>query len=85
MPPRPRPSRSADTNSSSVHEPIPAFGSGVMFGATRVPNGVCNVTPPAYGLPPGLVWQAAQSAAMARYRPRSTVLERLQVPARGAA
>src|SRR3984957_871148 len=37
-----------------------------------VPNGSLNGNPPANGCPPGAVWQAAQSAARARYSPRAT-------------
>src|SRR5262249_58727383 len=34
--------------------------------------GSLNGKPPAKGLPPGAVWQAAQSAARVRYSPRAT-------------
>src|SRR5262249_24738558 len=34
--------------------------------------GSLNGSPPAKGLPPGAVWQAAQSAARVRYSPRAT-------------
>src|ERR1700733_12175457 len=37
-----------------------------------VPNGSLNGSPPAKGFPPGALWQAAQSAARARYSPRAT-------------
>src|SRR4029077_13631610 len=37
-----------------------------------VPNGSLKARPPANGLPPGAVWQAAQSAALVRYSPFAT-------------
>jgi hypothetical protein len=38
--------------------------------ADRLPSGDSIGRPPASGLPPGAVWQAPQSEAMARYSPR---------------
>ena len=35
--------------------PMPVSRSGVMFGATSLPNGVCSASPPANGCPPGAV------------------------------
>ncbi len=37
-----------------------------------VPNGILKAKPPANGAPPGVVWQAWQSAAWVRYSPRFT-------------
>jgi len=34
---------------------MPVSSSGVIFGATSTPNGVCSGSPPANGSPPGLV------------------------------
>jgi hypothetical protein len=46
---------------------MPVCGSGVMFGASSVPNGVSIGRPPANSwLLPGNVWHAAQSPTMAR-------------------
>ena len=45
------PRRTALSNSSSVHAPMPVSRSGVMFGATMLPNGVSMARPPANGLP----------------------------------
>ena len=47
MPSRPVPFVIALTNSSSVQAPMPVCGSGVMFGASRSPNGVSIARPPA--------------------------------------
>ena len=55
------------TNSSSLQAPMPAFGSGVMLGATKVPNGDFSFSPPASlvrSSSPGAVWQAEQLPAM---------------------
>src|SRR5690348_7207608 len=52
---------------------MPALFEGVMLVATMSPTGVGTTTPPANGFPPGAVWHAVQSAAMARYSPRSIV------------
>ena len=38
-----------------------------------VPKGVSIARPPALGVPPGAVWQTAQSPSAASLRPRSTV------------
>src|SRR5215469_8848829 len=51
---------------------MPVSWSGVMLGATTLPNGVGIGSPPAKSWPPGLVWHPAQSPTTARYRPRST-------------
>lgn len=48
---------------------MPATGSGVMFGPYQVPYDVVIAYPPAYGAPPGAVWQAAQPASPARTAP----------------
>src|SRR3954464_5095116 len=55
-----------------------------MFGVTRFPKGVVNVSPPANGCPPGLVWHPPQSPRIERYRPRST-RSKLWVPSETAA
>src|ERR1700753_890586 len=71
-PRRPMPPRTAASNASSLQLPIPVSRSGVIFGATMLPNGVSIGRPPANGrLLPGTVWQLAQSDSTARYRPRS--------------
>ncbi len=46
---------------------MPAVFDGVMLVAMMVPIGVGSGRPPANGLPPGAVWQATQSPAVARY------------------
>ena len=46
---------------------MPVSRSGVMLAETMLPNGVSIGRPPANGLPPSsTVWQATQSAAVAR-------------------
>src|ERR1700691_4072343 len=53
---------------------MPVSLSGVMLVEYSVPNGNLNPRPPAYSWPPWVVWQTMQSAAFARYAPRSTRL-----------
>src|SRR3954465_2432865 len=62
----------ASMKSASLHRPMPAFWSGVMFGPKNVPNGVFKSRPPAKGVAPcfASVWQPTQPAAVARYWPR---------------
>jgi alkanesulfonate monooxygenase SsuD/methylene tetrahydromethanopterin reductase-like flavin-dependent oxidoreductase (luciferase family) len=48
---------------------MPVSSSGVMLGTYRLPNGVGIARPPANSWPPGVVWQATQSPARARYSP----------------
>src|SRR5262245_29254648 len=52
---------------------MPVSLSGEMLVEYIVPIiGSLNGRPPAKGLPPGALWQAAQSAARVRYSPRAT-------------
>ena len=46
--------------------------SAVRLGALTMPNGVSIARPPAYGAPPGSVWQPKQLPARTRYSPRAT-------------
>src|SRR5574337_771741 len=66
---RPLPACSARQKSSKLHRPRPVSRSGVMLGVVMVPNGVDNTRPPAKRVPPGAVWQPAQSPTVARYSP----------------
>src|SRR4030088_2628434 len=70
------PFRTALSNWSSVHEPMPVSMSGVMFGATILPNGVSIGRPPANGwLFCGPVGQSGQSDSIERYLPLATVVK----------
>ena len=62
---------------SSVQAPIPVSRSGVMFGATILPNGVSIGRPPAKGwlLPRHGVATRRSRTGSARYRPRSTLVK----------
>src|SRR3569833_258653 len=51
---------------------MPVSGSGVIFGEYSVPKGVGIGRLPEKIFWPGMVWQAMQSPACARYLPRST-------------
>jgi hypothetical protein len=60
------PWRTASENCLSVYLPMPCVVDGVMLVATMAPSGVARARPPAIGLPPGTLWQAMQSPAVAR-------------------
>jgi hypothetical protein len=70
---------SALANSSSVQPPIPVATSGVMFGASSVPNGVSRAPPPAYGLPPGRRMAGGAIGSRRHVAPALDELERLLV------